>query len=78
MERAGAKIATNWQVVTPSYGRDYKSAKDAKADFLAGKDFSLNSMQYGFAYCSIRDFESGVKVNIRYKNTTQVTTVTVP
>ena len=25
-------------VVTPAYGRDYKSAKAAKEDFLAGKD----------------------------------------
>lgn len=29
---------------TPSYGRDYKSAAAVKADFDAGKDFTINDM----------------------------------
>ncbi len=46
---------TKYVEVTPAYGRDYKSAKAAKADWQAGKDFIL------------RDFSSpwnGKPVNI--------------
>jgi hypothetical protein len=27
--------------LVPAYGRDYKSGKDVKADFAAGKDFTI-------------------------------------
>lgn len=30
---------TTWLTVTPAYGRDYKSLKAAKEDWLADKDF---------------------------------------
>lgn len=30
--------------LTPSYGRDYKSAKAVKADFDANKDFTIASV----------------------------------
>lgn len=72
------KITVNWQVVTPAYGRDYKNAKAAKEGFLSGVDFNLNSVQYGFCYCSVRDFASGTRVNVRYNALRSVCTVVVP
>jgi hypothetical protein len=58
--------------ITPAYGRDYKSKKAAIEDFEAGKDFVYNKMgEQG--YCSIRDFEPGSTIMIRYKKLTMVT-----
>lgn len=31
-------------ILSPAYGRDYKSAKAAKADFFADKDFIIEDM----------------------------------
>ena len=52
--------------LTPAYGRDYKSRKDAESDYHAGKDFVLAVTGQ---YCSKRDFQdmSG-EVWIRYNN----------
>lgn len=60
--------------VTPAYGRDYRSAKAAKADWKAGKDFIINDIAspYDGKPCSIRD---GLNVVIRFNNLTKVTTV---
>lgn len=73
-------ITQNWLEIGPAYGRDYKSAKDAKADFLNGKDFeNLSRLQTGGGtYCSIRDFAPGTSVILRYKRNTMTTTVKVP
>lgn len=60
-------ISEDYVVVSPAYGRDYRSAQAAKDDFLAGKDFILESLGYGGRYCSARDFAKGVKVEVRYK-----------
>lgn len=62
----------------PAFGRDYRSAKDAKADFLAGKDWQLASLFAGGRYCSIRDFEAGTPVLLRYANAAKVCAVKVP
>ena len=70
-------ITANYRVVVPAYGRDYKSAKDAKADFAAGKDFIYQNFD-GTGATSVRDFAAGVTVNIRYKRMTQVTPFKVP
>lgn len=35
--------------LTPAYGRDYKSAKEVKADWDAGKDFVIADMFSGDA-----------------------------
>jgi hypothetical protein len=73
------KITQDYQVVTPAYGRDYKNAADAKKDFLAGKDFLIQSVIYGFNVpCDVSNFEPGVKVTVRYKSRTMSTIVTVP
>lgn len=62
----------------PAFGRDYKSAKDAKADFLAGKDWQLASVFAGGRYCSVRDFSAGTTVLLRYARHTKVCAVKVP
>lgn len=48
-------ITESYCVVSPAY-RDYKKASDAKADFLDGKDFKMESVTQGNGYCSVRDF----------------------
>lgn len=70
-------IEENYQVVSPAYDRDYKSAKDAKADFLAGKGFKFESMSQMGQYCSMRDFKPGVVVEVRYAKLTKATMVEV-
>lgn len=65
--------------LTPAYGRDYKSAKDAKADFAANKDFIIADV---FSADSGRlvnreQLTPGTRVNIRFKRLTAVTVVTV-
>lgn len=56
----------NGATLTPAYGRDYTSGKDAIASFESGKDFSLASVFHGSGYVSIRDFVAGDRVSIRY------------
>jgi hypothetical protein len=65
--------------VSPAWGRDYKSRKEAEADFRAGKDFRLHNADGKFCdtYCSIRDMAPGVKVEVRYKRLEQLVFVTV-
>ena len=60
--------------VIPAYGRDYRSAKAAKQDWIAGKDFIICDMSnpYDGKPCSIRD---GLKVSIRFDGGRKVTTV---
>lgn len=55
-------------VVTPAYGRDYKDAKTAEADWLAGKDFIFHNPtnRYNGKYCSIRDFKQSDRLTLRY------------
>lgn len=61
----------NYLELVPAYGRDYKSAKDVKADFLAGKDFAL-PFAFGGRYCSVRDFAKGQAVLLRFAKLTKV------
>jgi hypothetical protein len=67
--------------VTPAYGRDYKSAKAAKADWEAGKDFIVADISD--PYCgkpiNIADAKGAgiATINIRYAATTKVTVVTI-
>jgi hypothetical protein len=65
--------------LTPAYGRDYKSAAAAKADFRAGKDFIYLDMfsPYNGKPCNINDLPKGSEVRIRYKKKTMVTTAKV-
>jgi hypothetical protein len=63
---------TNWIEVTPAYGRDYTSAKAAKADWNAGKDFFDPSIG---RYMSKRDADAdpNMSVIIRYAKNLKVT-----
>jgi hypothetical protein len=72
------KITERYVVVSPAYGRDYKSASAAKADFLEGKDFKLESITIHGMYCSVRDFAPGVPVEVRYARLTKAVIVEVP
>lgn len=62
--------------LTPAYGRDYKSGKEAEADLRAGKDFIYNRM-LETGVCSIDDFAPGTRVNLRFKRLTQIKVVVV-
>jgi len=62
-------------VVSPAYGRDYKSANDAKEDWDNGKDFVSQGVMERGRYCSTRDFPVGTIVEIRYKKMTQLVVV---
>lgn len=53
-------------IVSPAYGRDYKSKAEAEASFREGKDFKCHNLGVGGTYCSIRDFQKGTEVEIRY------------
>lgn len=58
--------------VSPAYGRDYRNAPAAKADWSRGKDFiDCTSGRY----CSKRDFadDPNVRVIIRYDGQRKVT-----
>ena len=70
-------ITTDNLTVSGAYGKDYKSAADAKIAFLSGKDFKMESIGQGGTYCSVRDFQPGLTVMVRYAGKTKVTPVTV-
>jgi len=62
----------NLLTVSPAYGRDYKSAKDARADWDSGKDFYAQGLTFQ-GYLSSHDSEALKKdgftgIMIRYGN----------
>ena len=62
--------------VTPAYGRDYKSAKAAKADWNADKDFIINDHfdRYdGKPINKAQADEAGIKVTIRFDRLAKIT-----
>ncbi len=63
-------------VITPAYGRDYKSLKDVQADFDAGKDFRWQSFD-GEGIVNREDFVVGAKIQARYAKVRKVGMVTV-
>ena len=63
--------------LTPAYGRDdYKTGKEVKAAFDAGKDFE-GDYQLGFSLVNKPQIPIGSTVLLRYKRNTQVTSVKV-
>jgi hypothetical protein len=65
-------------ILTPAYGRDYKSAKEVKADWEANKDFviaDISSPDDG-RMINKQDAPKGT-YNIRYKKLTQICVITV-
>jgi hypothetical protein len=65
------KITTPYMELQPAYGRDYKSQKEAIDAFQKGKDWT-GDITVGFALCSVRDFEKGTPVTLRYKKNTKI------
>lgn len=65
-------------ILLPAYGRDYKTAEEAKKDWFKGKDFIFNDLgsRYNGAYCSIRDFSEG-EFELRFNKMQEFTMVTV-
>lgn len=60
-------------VVSPAYGRDYKTAKEALADWEKGKDFKIQGPPvFCGTYCSIRDSNKFEAVEIRFKKLTEL------
>jgi len=56
----------NYLTVVPAYGRDYKTARDARADWDAGKDFKDPRTDQ---YLSKRDIDSSTtRVTIRFSS----------
>jgi hypothetical protein len=55
--------------LTPAYGRDYKSQKEVKADWLAGKDFIVADFfsPWSGKYANKADLV-GQSVTVRYDN----------
>ena len=60
----------------PAYGRDYKTAKEVKEAFAAGKDF-IGDYQMGFSYMSVKDLKPGDTALLRYKRKTMVASIKV-
>jgi len=64
--------------LTPAYGRDYRTAKAAKTDWLAGKDFIIADLfgKWDGKPTSIADRESlGKFVTIRFCGLTKICSV---
>ena len=58
----------------PAYGRDYKTAKAAKADYAAGKDFLI--AQFGHPYDgkpANKEDMAGATVTLRFDSLRKIT-----
>jgi uncharacterized protein with PIN domain len=56
----------NGASLVPAYGRDYKSAAEAIASLVNGKDWQIASMHGSGSYCGIADLNVGDRVSLRY------------
>lgn len=67
--------------LTPAYGRDYKTKKDAETAFNEGADFVIADIMhpYSGSYCNKEDLVGAGErtVKIRFKNLTEVTVIKV-
>jgi len=72
------KISQDYCVISGAYGKDYKKGQDAIDAFMAGKDFEMHTPGMGGTFCSVRDFEKGTTVSIRYKSLRSVINHTIP
>jgi hypothetical protein len=65
--------------ISPAYGRDYRSKKDAESAFQQNQDFIVESIASGYAgsYCNRSDLKAGgiKQVEIRYLKKTRLTIV---
>lgn len=64
--------------VTPAYGRDYKSAKDAKAAWAEGKDWQVQTFPSDCGcYVNKDDAPKGATIILRFCRLEKVATVKV-
>ena len=63
--------------LSPAYGRDYRAAKDAKADWAAGKDW-IGDYALGFKPVNVSDIPKPCVVILRYQGGTRCVAVKVP
>ena len=68
------KLNRDYSTLIPAYGRDYKSRDAIIKDFDSNKDFMLLPEK---VYINKDQIEPGTTVELRYKQHTQVTVVTV-
>lgn len=63
--------------LVPAYGRDYKTAKEVKEAWAAGKDFQINDMSHrnDGGYVNINDDTTGMTFNIRFKKLANVAVI---
>ena len=59
-------IPTEYLEVVPAYGRDYKSQREVREAWEAGKDFQILSVGSHGTYVNKGDLPDGVKLEIRY------------
>ena len=64
-------------ILSPAYGRDYKSGKAAKADFDAGADFRVESIFSGGGQYASKSQLQGHTCEIRFNQFRGVTVVKV-
>ena len=61
--------------VIPAYGRDYKSAKAAREDWNAGKDFIIAAAMHPFDGKYVSQADNAGVTHIRYDKLTKVCAV---
>lgn len=71
-----APALPGWAELTPAYGRDYKSAAEVKAAFLANADFTYATTGQSTNLADGHVWP-GTSVLLRYKRLTMVTTLKV-
>lgn len=65
-------------VLTPAYGRDYKSKAEVLKAWEDGKDFYGHSLKYGNAYVNIHDLPRDIEqIEFRYFNGGRIVCVEV-
>jgi len=70
-------MSDNYATLTPAYGRDYKSGKEAEAALRAGNDFVLVQRGGRSTLINVEQIKPGTTVNLRYKRLTAVKPVKV-
>ena len=62
--------------LTPAYGKDYNNKTSAKEGLRSGQDFIWHT-PLGTTYCSVRDFNEGDTLNVRYNKRTELASFTL-
>jgi hypothetical protein len=69
--------------LTPAYGRDYKTQKEAKEAFLSGKDWIVANLFHAYdgKPCNLEDLQhegKETKVMLRFCRLTKIVCVDIP